>query len=461
MKLATLALLRCKFCGGTLQPARRIPESGDEIESGTLRCVCGEIPVLGGIPICRRGGRVDRMKQTSDAASSPGPEVRRLLNLIESGRSEEALGLVLMPPGRWVRRQNLIAEILPRWPRDRLRRIAEDSWTRQAAREAAGFVSPSSTMTVREVFERYYSGDRRSELRHHFFHRFAQPRHLTSLSLATLLWDDAGPGLDLACGFGHALHILTLRAPGRTWIGLDRNFFSLYVARRWVAPRAEYVCAEADGAFPFSTGAFSGVLCADAFHNFLRKCTCAEELRRVTTDDGTIVLSRVGNALQEPREGFELPPDAYRALFPGEACRLVADRELLDRYLSGRGPDLSRDTRPGVLAEEKWISLVVSRNPGVFRDHGPLESWPHGLGKRARNPLYVANGPTAGTENGFTLTMPSEWFEFENGGCRVYMPEHVTLDDRAESDLNSGKDSAEIEELVRRCVVLGFPEKYL
>ncbi len=461
MKLATLGLLRCKFCGGTLKPARRIPEPGDYVESGTLRCVCGEIPVLGEIPIFQREGRVELMKQSSDTPSSPGPEVRRLLDLIESGRSEEALSLVLIPPGSRVRRQNLISELLPRRLGDPLRRIAEDSWARQAAREAAGFVSPSSTMTVREVLDRYYSGDRRSELRHHFFHRFAQPRHLTSLSLATLLWDDSGPGLDLACGLGHTLHALTTRAPGRTWIGLDRNFFELYVARRWVAPRAEYVCAEADGPLPFSTGAFSGALCVDAFHYFLRKRTCAEELRRVTADDGTIVLARVGNALQEPREGYELPPDAYRALFPGQTCRLVADRELLDRYLSGRGPDLRRDSPPAVLAEEKWMSLVVSRNPRIFREHGPLGIWPHGLGKRARNPLYVANGPPHGRGRGFTLTMPSEWFGFENGGCRAYMPEHVTLDDRVQSNLDSGKDSAEIEELVRLSVVLGFPERYL
>src|SRR5439155_24169634 len=130
-------------------------------------------------------------------------------------------------------------------------RLLEGAWVRAAREVGSLFLGSPASTTAADAFDYYFRRARRSELYHHFRHRFAQPRHLTSLALASLLPRDARPVLDLACGFGHTLHYWTARHPGSSFIGLDRNFFELYVARRWIAPGAEYVCTDADGALPF------------------------------------------------------------------------------------------------------------------------------------------------------------------------------------------------------------------
>ncbi len=458
MRTSTVARLECPFCGGSLSITRRDPEAGEEVESGILRCACGEIPVVGGIPIFRREGRVDVMLQTRDASSSVGPSVASILELVRSGHGEEALRLLLVPPDRSIRKALLAAELLPARRQGRVRTALQSAWARRARKRSGALLENPPKATAAEVLSDHYRGLGRPEHFHHFFHRFSQPRHLTSLALAELLAGGRGAGLDLACGPGHTLHALTTRAPERPWIGLDRNFFELYFARRWTAPRADYVCADADGPLPFSQGVLGGALCSDAFHNFLRKRLCAAELLRAVAPDGVILLSRIGNRLVEPREGYELDPDEYRALFPGVASRLVSDRALLDRYVSGRAPDLSGEPAPEELAREKWLSLVVDRTGRALRDHGAFPAWPHGFGRMRVNPLYAEDVTNRGR---WSLRMPSAWFEFENGACRAYMPESVELSDEVVADLEAGRRTAETEELVRRCVVLGFPDKYL
>ena len=103
-------------------------------------------------------------------------------------------------------------------------------------------------ITGRELFDFYFcrsTGDARDPYGYFAF-RFGQPRHLVALSLACLIRRPGKPVLDLACGFGHITRHLVNRAEGQPVIGLDRNFFMLYVAKNWLAPEAEYVCAQAD-----------------------------------------------------------------------------------------------------------------------------------------------------------------------------------------------------------------------
>ncbi len=457
MRTSTVALLECPFCGGSLSVVGREPTTGEDVESGILRCACGEIPIVGGIPIFRREGRVDVMLQTRDAPSSVGPAVRAILELVRSGRGEEALLLLLAPPDRWIRKALLAVELLPERRQGRIRGALQSAWARRARKRSGALLGHPPKATAREVLSDHYRRLGRPEHFHHFFHRFSQPRHLTSLALAELLAEGRGAGLDLACGPGHTLHALTTRAPGRTWIGLDRNFFELYFARRWTAPGADYVCTDADGPLPFARGAFGGALCSDAFHYFLRKRLCAAELLRIVDPEGVILLSRIGNRLVEPREGYELDPPGYRALFPATASRLVSDRELLDRYVAGQAPDLSAERPPDEIAREKWLSLVVDRGGKALRDHGAFPAWPHGFGRMRVNPLYAED---AANRRRRSLRMPSPWFDFENGACRAYMPESIELSDGVVAALEAGRRTPETEELVRRCVVLGFPERY-
>ena len=83
-----------------------------------------------------------------------------------------------------------------------------------------------------------------------------------TLGLGAVLNANDGPLLDLGCGVGHLSHYFTASRPGRTVFGLDRDFFRLFVAKRYVAPAADFICVPADGAMPFHEGAMSAILSA-------------------------------------------------------------------------------------------------------------------------------------------------------------------------------------------------------
>jgi len=459
MKLSTLQLLCCPFCAGGLRPTH-VREDGGEIASGILACACGEYPLLGGIPIFLREKRVDMMMQTVDEPLIGGPRTERLLELIRAGDPERALLLLLAVPPPWVRRGLEIAELLRGRSARAARRRLEEGWVRAARPSAALLLDRDPSSTAADVFDYYFRRARSSELYHHFRHRFTQPRHLTSLALASLLPRDERPVLDVACGFGHTLHYWTARHPGRLFVGLDRNFFELYVASRWIAPAADYVCAAADGALPVRAGAFGGAFCADAFHYFLRKRYCVAELARATEPRGTIVLARFGNRAVEPREGYELSPAGYGRLFGNARWAIVPDRAILARYLEGLAPDLSGPPVAPEAEGEKWLSLVSSGDASVFRDHARLSAWPHAAGVRRVHSLYRQVGGGDGDAAVYALEMPSKWFAFENGECREYMPERFTLGAAARAALERGEDHPEIDELVRRAAVVGLPERH-
>ena len=87
------------------------------------------------------------------------------------------------------------------------------------------------------------------------------------------------------------------------------------------------------------------------------------------------------------------------------------------------------------------------------------------------NPLYAPVGADAPGSNArgaaapgaplrLRLRFPSEDYEDEYGACRRYLPEEVTLDPAILAAVAEGRRSAEVEELVRRRVVLDVPPRY-
>ena len=157
----------------------------------------------------------------------------------------------------------------------------------------------------------------------YFAFRFGQPHHLVALSLATLIRHPQRLVLDLACGCGHLTRSLVSQAQGHQVIGVDHNFFRLYVARHWIAPQAEYVCCEADAALPFPDGTFSAAFCSDAFHYFVNKTIVIQELKRLTQDDGFIVLVTMRNSnVQHQHACRRCRPRAWQPSLLG--CRTVS-----------------------------------------------------------------------------------------------------------------------------------------
>jgi len=449
-------LLRCPFCSGRLGRSRT--ELIDRKPGfDVLSCYCGHYPVVAGIPILKKGP-IGTNQQTAD----------QVIDSIKAGRYKEALLSMILPSPS-------SADFAPRWLQalpsfrgiGRVKALLGKPGQRRWKEHGVAYLTQlGDQIKGRELFDFYFcrsTGDARDPYGYFAF-RFGQPRHLVALSLACLIRRPGKPVLDLACGFGHITRHLVNRAEGRPVIGLDRNFFMLYVAKKWLAPEAEYVCAQADSGLPFSDDSFSTVLCSDAFHVFPGKANCIRELKRLVGSDGSIILGTLRNALVEKhlnRYRTSLPPEGYEALVADIPHRLVANSDILARYLKKQGPSLEQPTETAHLTIEPWLSLVASHRQEVFQDYGRFKDWPHAEGRLDLNQLYKEEKRDGLGSIYLRRTFPSAWYEKEDGDCKQYEPETVSVSAAALNNLAQGNRSADVERLIEQFVVVGMPERYI
>jgi SAM-dependent methyltransferase len=436
-----LRWLRCPFCGGHFSVSN--PANGDA-GYGILDCYCGHFPLVAGIPVLK--------KDTTGALD-------QVVALIQDGRSRDAL-LTLISPNSpalapdWMR--SLPSAKAFRWLKHLAHERAISGWRQRATNLVADH---SNRVAACDLFNFYFEKKKGSY--DYFALRPGQPRHLIALSFVSLIRQPQKPILDLACGCGHLTYSLTQRAEGQQVIGIDDSFFGLYVAKHWIAPQAEFVCCAADMSLPFPDGAFSTAFCSDAFHYFDHKLISFRELERLTRDNGVIILVWVHNALWRcPHDGLPLPPEGYEELIGDIPHRLVADSEVLSRYLEKTGPPLAHSAPAERLAREPVLSIVATRNQDIFQDYGSFEDWPHAEGRLKLNPLFVTDGPQQNGHVSLRRKFPSAFYEEEHKQCKTYLPEELTIASTTFNDLASGKRTSEIDKLIEQLLVIGTPERY-
>lgn len=261
--------------------------------------------------------------------------------------------------------------------------------------------------------------------------------------------------LDLACGYGHALHSLTTCDAPRDAVGVDQNFHQAWVGQHWVAPAARFVCADAERPLPFRDAAFGSALCADAFHYLTGKAASLAEMQRVAA---TVVLARVGNVRVAPHEGTELTLEGYRDLFGPWRSRWFGEDALADAYLRGDTPDLSVPADGAGLADAKWLYAVAAETEAALPAGGPAAERLHSAGMLAPNPAYGAR--RAGASLGLRFRFPSPWYAFENARMAEYHAPTATLGPEALRDLAAGARSARLDALAEQFVVIGLPTQY-
>lgn len=437
--------LWCPFCHSPLQAA------SSRLDYAVLRCGCGRYPVIAGIPILKKG-----------AIGIAGETADDLAALIEADRQPEALAAVLLPDPpslspAWV-------EQLPRirgtW---RLKNWLHQRAARQLMTMAAAPSRQNQTVTASECLRLYFgsSGAQPGEDYNYLFFRFGQPRHLVALSFATLLHAADKPMLDVGCGCGHITRHLVQQATGQPIIGLDRNFFCLYIAKHWIAPEADFICSDAEWGLPFPDGALSAALCSDAFHYFLNKQFTVRELKRVLAETGVILLVSMSNALVPQFDRCHaLSPLAYGDLLGDLPHRVVSDHAVLDRYLLGKGPSLAHPGGRQQLEQALYVSVVASYQKDLFRDHESFGMWPHAQGRLDLNPLYRAVGRAHVGRRVLRRTFPSAFYREQNFECKQYLPVSVEVSEHLWDDLAKGRHTPEIDELVAQCVLLDVPLRY-
>ena len=347
-------------------------------------------PVVEGIPYLRTG----REALVADT-----------LHLLDEGREDEALALLLGDQDDWARTPPA------------------------SMAERRGVVREAGQLSFREAMERLAFGG----VGTYFAHRWSDPTFLSGLALAEAHWTSPARVFELACGAGHFLREFGRFCPDVS--GGDVVFAKLWLARRFVAPGARLICFDAAEPWPLADRAAEMLFCHDAFYFLPQKPHVAAEMRRVAA--GPVLVGHAHNALVDNlSSGAPLAPGQYAALF--EQPRLYDDAVLTGALLGGIVP-LAASAEE--LARAAAVS-IASLAPAARAVVGGLAMPAAGAALR-RNPLY---------RDGL-IAWPSPRYQTEYGKLASYP-------DRAEGPAEAVAGDPAIERLARRRVLVDLPARW-
>jgi uncharacterized protein YbaR (Trm112 family) len=419
MKVATLDVLRCPFCGGHLEVVTSLfhRRDGDDILDGVLGCHCCTFAVVDGIPVMHLGG-----------ASA---EARAHVEAGETGMARRAM-LGLTDPSHAARFEDTAA---------------------------------SSAATFRDMVEalgpKFEGG--------YFLYRFSDPSYVVAHSLvravAGAVLGRNGRAIDVCGGSGHLTRSMMDLSPAPPVLA-DLFFWKMWLARRFTAPGCEAVCCDANGPLPFARGAFRYAMCADAFMYIWTKRALVQDMTRLIDsrdprEPGAVMISHAHNALVwSPSHGNALPPGGYGDLFETLDARVFAEGALFADFVAGGPFDLSRRDDAKMLDADPALVIVASRPAAreqVFGRH-PIDTAPGLRGELRVNPLYVASSD--GGRVRLRLQFPTEDYAGEFGACREYLPDELEVNAESLAALAHGRIAPDLAGLIDRRVILDLPSRY-
>ena len=406
MDLPLLNLLRCPFCGTSLDLVdnEALVRDGSRVMWGVLGCQCCAFPILDGIPVL--------------IADDP---TRAAMHAMEAGHREEALasmlGLDVAGAGR-------------------LQALLQAGTA--TYRDALEIISPDAEGT-------------------YFVYRFSDPTFVLAETLVRTIGAGTARAIDLCGGSGHLTRVLGEQSAEPVVVA-DVFYWKLWLAQRFTAAGCAPVCCDANHPLPFAAGTFPLVVLSDAFPYIWHKRLLAGEMLRLAGKSGTILMPHLHSSLGfNFSAGMTLTPAAYLDLFAPAQPRLFRDSDLLGDILGHTAIDLSRDVTPEQAGDAPSVTLVASRDPGVFRKHHVAD--PGALtGELRINPLYRVEAHGAQTQ--LTLSFPTPEYEEEFAGVRRYLPDSLTLDVDPRERLTPEHFGAAYTDLRRRRVLLDTPPRY-
>ena len=189
----------------------------------------------------------------------------------------------------------------------------------------------------------------------YFAYRWSDPTYLSGLRLLQSGAPDAPRVfVEIACGIGHYLREALQR--GIAAVGIDVVFSKLWLARRFVAERAQLVCADVASGIPLPDASASLVFCHDAFYFLPDKARVYAEMARVSA--GPVI---VGHAHNRDAENFSSGDPWSVAEYAALAARghepiLYDDAELTCAFLEARAPVAQTSAALARCTALSWIS---------------------------------------------------------------------------------------------------------
>ena len=414
MRIDTLEILRCPYCGGRLALVDALfhRRAGDELHEGILGCHCCIFPIVDGIPVLH-------LQPAATAAREH----------MQAGRPDLARRALF----------GLSAEA--------------DGETFEAAAASPAATYRSIVEALGPAFEGSY-----------FIYRFSDPNFVVSdavvRAVARTVAGGSGRAIDVCGGSGHLTRTL-IDVTSVPPILADLYFAKVWLARRFTAPGCEPVCCDGNAPLPFVKGAFTFAMCMDAFMFIWTKRQLVGELTRLVDGGGHTGAVLIGHAHNQRvwshSHGQPLPPEGYADLFENLEPRVFAEAPLFEDVVAGGPIDLSRRDSKETLDEDPALTIIATRHPGVFARHA-LERPESARGEFRLNPLYAVEPD--GNRVRLRLRFPGNDYEEEYGACRRYLPEESEISRSDFDALPAATLSGTLADLARQRVILDLPKHY-
>jgi len=411
MNANLLDILRCPFCGSTLEleEGESLERESEEVVNGIIFCQCSAYPVVAGIPIFNADYLADEAR-------------KKLAN----GQREEALFTMLG---------------------------LEEPARQEAFRKFIGKGANASYGECVEILCPDAEGT-------YFTYRFSDPTFVVGSTLLGAVGSDARcwakRAIDLCGGSGHLTRVLCQAGGGADVVLADAYFWKLWLAKRITAPDCQPVCCDANNPLPFARDVFSLAVCSDAFHYIWSKRLLSSEMMRIA-GDGVIVLSHIHNALAENfSAGMPLAPEWWRNLFAELNPRLFKESDVFESAATRQPVDLSHNYSDEELKDEAALSMIATGIDGLFHTYKTAPA-ANSSGVLRINPLYQIE--RTGDTAILRLQFPSPEYEEEFGLCKRYLPGQVKISADALKDLPAA--NGEVQRLLEQRVVLDLPSGYL
>jgi uncharacterized protein YbaR (Trm112 family) len=413
MHIQLLEILRCPFCGGKLELVTSLFHRSieDQIHDGILGCHCCIFPVVDGIPVMH-------LLPAAITARSH----------VEAGRPDLALRSMV-------------------------------GLEHEAEAEGFEAAAASDASTYRDIVDALgpnFEGG-------YFLYRFSDPTFVVAnavvRSVARTVLKGGRRAIDICGGSGHLTRsLLDLSSPPP--VLADLYFAKIWLGRRFTAPGCEPVCCDGNGPMPFARGAFGYAMCSDAFQYIWTKRLFIGEMTRMVdgTLPGAVVINHTHNQLAwSPSHGQPLSPAGYVDLFETLEPRIYAEAGLFEDVVGGGPLDLSRLDSRETVDQDPALTIVASKHPDVYTTHAI--DGPSGLAAEFRiNPLYRVT--VEGDQYHLKLQFPNADYEDEYGAAKRYLPADARIPRNALSILEDGERTPQLQDLLRRKVIVELPRKY-
>lgn len=426
-----LKLMKCPYCGTDFEIDEVYSENEERVMNGCIKCECNEYPILEGILI---------LKNT--------PAKEYIIEYLKKGEIEKAVALSLRDYTNDICR---VADFIEPKPFGKLFKKNLLSFVNSYSKKIYKKYSDKS-LSFCEVL-------RNGSYEIYLKHRFSSQTFWSLYPFIKLLRKKRERILDVCCGAGHASFVISKYVIPDELICVDGDFKSLYLAKKYFS-NAEFINIDVNYQLPFKDDIFSSVFMMDAFHYVDARALLAKEFERVLNQEGMLLLLHLHNALVENvAAGKPLSLSTWMGLFDLNVTALP-EKTVIEDFILRDKLDLSKKYSGKELNLSDAIIMIGGADldcfDGIWKDILKFKD------NLIINPIYKmkAEGEKILLEQEF----PSEFFRKEYPLTEKYLPERCKTDKKfvkGRSVCVSDSDEIEIENLMRKFVVINVPENYI